>query len=83
MSKNLVWIVLAAFICCAGTACKKKPDQAAQKAQAEAKWREEQRQKAAKYYGDLVKNYPDSEYAKQAQERLSALGPVATPAAKK
>jgi outer membrane protein assembly factor BamD (BamD/ComL family) len=62
------------------TACKKS-DQA-QKAAAEAKWRADQKQKATKNYQEIVKKYPESPYAAKAKERLSALGPAATPAKK-
>ncbi len=75
-------MVVAAAICIGSSACKKKPNLAEQRAAADAKWREEQKGKAAKYYGDLVKQYPDSPYAKQAEERLRVLGPASTPAKK-
>jgi hypothetical protein len=83
MVKSILWLVAAAAICTGSTACKKKPNLAEQRAAADAKWRQEQKQKAAKYYSDLVKEYPDSPFAKQAEERLRAIGPIATPAAKK
>ena len=60
--------------------CKKKPSDL--KAAAEAKWRAEQKQKAIKNYQEIVKKYPDSEFAAKAQERLKAIGPAATPAKK-
>jgi TolA-binding protein len=62
------------------TACKKS-DQA-QRAAAEAKWRADQKQKAIKNYQEIVKKYPESPYAAEAQKRLSTLGPAATPAKK-
>jgi outer membrane protein assembly factor BamD (BamD/ComL family) len=82
MVKRILWLVVAAAVCTGSVACKKKPNLAEQRAAADAKWRQEQKNKAIKYYSDLVKEYPDSPYAKQAEERLRALGP-ASPAPKK
>lgn len=82
MDQQLPSLVLAAVLIASVPGCSKKQNLAEQKAAAEAKWRQEQKQKAAKYYGELVKTYPDSPYAKQAEERLRALGPI-SPAPKK
>ena len=82
MVKRILWLVAAVALCFGSGACKKKPNLAEQKAVADAKWRQEQKNKAIKYYGDLVKEYPDSPFAKQAEERLRALGPASTPAKK-
>lgn len=61
-------------------ACKKNPQD--QKAAVEAQWRADQKQKAIKNYREIVQKYPESPFAVKAQERLSALGPAATPAKK-
>lgn len=82
MVKRILWIVLAAALAAGAVACKKKPNLAQQRAAADAKWQQEQKQKAIKYYNDLVTKFPDSPYAKQAEERLRTLGPAATPAKK-
>jgi hypothetical protein len=82
MVKRILWLVVAGALCLGSGACKKKPNLAEQRAVADAKWRQEQKNKAIKYYSDLVKEFPDSPYAKQAEERLRALGPVSTPAKK-
>ena len=73
MFQKTAWLTLAAAVCIAGGACQKKVDPAAVKQEREAKWRERQRTQAVKYYGDLVKNYPDSPFAAQAQEKLTSL----------
>jgi hypothetical protein len=65
-------------------ACKRELSQAEKQAEAAKNFRIRQKQMAAKAYNDLLKNYPDSEYAEQAKQRLAALGPIpATPAPKK
>jgi Tfp pilus assembly protein PilP len=38
-----------------------------------AKWRADQKQRAIKNYQELIKKYPESEYAEQAKERIQAL----------
>jgi outer membrane protein assembly factor BamD (BamD/ComL family) len=40
----------------------------------DAKFKEQQLQKARASYQQLLKEYPNSEFASKAQERLSALG---------
>lgn len=82
MVMRILWLMLAVALCAGGAACKQKPNLAAQRAAEDAKWRQAQKQKAAKYYNDLVTNFPDSPFAKQAEERLRILGPAATPAKK-
>lgn len=79
MVKRILWFVLAGALCFGSAACKKKTNLAEQRAAADAKWRQEQKNKAIKYYSDLQKNFPDSPYAKQAEERLRTLGPASTP----
>jgi hypothetical protein len=73
-------LACASFAVLGLTACKKSTQ--AQKAAEEAKWRADQKQKAIKNYQELVKKYPESPFAAEAQKRLSALGPAATPAKK-
>jgi len=80
MVMRLLFIPIAALFAMGLSSCKKKP--ADLKAAAEAKWRAEQKQKAIKNYQEIVKKYPDSQFAAQAQERLRSLGPPATPAKK-
>ncbi len=82
MVKSILWFTAAAALCIGGAACKKKPNLAEQRAAEDAKWRQGQKDKAVKYYRDLVTNYPDSPYTKQAEERLRVLGPASTPAQK-
>lgn len=80
MAIRLLSLVLIAAFGILGVSCKKsKPDTAL--AQQE-KFQAQQKALAIKAYQDLVKKYPDSEYAEKAQERLRALGPAATPARK-
>lgn len=79
----MVTRLLPVFVCTAlllgFSACKKSPKDL--KAEQDAKWRVEQKQKAIKNYQEVVKKYPESPFAAQAQKRLSALG--ATPASGK
>jgi hypothetical protein len=80
MLQRLIPVLLAAFILSCATACKKTPQQeAAAKLAAE---KADKKQKAIKNYQDLVKKYPESQYAEKAKTRLQALGPAATPAKK-
>ena len=80
----MVTRLFLALVCTSVTlglvACKKNP--ADLKAAAEAKWRTEQKQKAKDNYQKIVTKYPESPYAAEAQKRLNALGPSATPAKK-
>lgn len=79
MAKRIALILLAAVISCGGVACKK--DKKSTEAEKVAKFRAEQKKKAVNAYQELVKKYPDSQYADKAKERLKAIGP--TPAPKK
>jgi hypothetical protein len=83
MLKTLLLVLLSTALCLGATGCKKKLTAAQQKAEQDKKWREEQRIRAAKYYDEIVKKYPDSEFAAKAKQRLQELGPVPTPAPKK
>ena len=79
MLKNVPLLLLIAALCLGGTGCEGKKTAA----QVNAEWVKAEQAKrkvqAAKYYSQLIEMYPDSPYAKQAQERLQAMGPVATP----
>jgi hypothetical protein len=85
MPQKLLLLLLSAALLTGFTACKKKLTGAQQKALLVEKWRKERKIEAIKAYTALVKNYPDSEFAPKAQDRLNVLGPlpVATPAGKK
>ena len=73
-------VLLATLVVFGVAACKKSPQQqAAAKIAAE---KANKKQKAIKNYQDLLKKYPQSEYAEKAKTRLQALGPAATPAKK-
>ena len=65
-----------------GTAgCESKKTAAEVKAEQEKAWRAKARVEAAKYYQQLIQQYPDSPYTDEARQRLQALGPIAgTPA---
>lgn len=80
MVARTLQIALVAALAVGTLSCKKQPvdDTAAR----EAKFRSDQKARALKAYHELVKKYPDSDYAPKAQERIRALGPAATPAAK-
>ena len=77
MVQRIVSITLAASFALGAVSCKKSQrDLAAQKQEA---FKREQKAKALKAYQDLVKKYPDSEYAAKAKERIRTLTPPATP----
>ena len=80
----MVTRLLPVFVCAAlllgFSACKKSPKDL--KAEQDAKWRVEQKQKAIKNYQEIVKKYPESPFASKAKERLSALGPASSPGKK-
>jgi hypothetical protein len=80
MVKRITSIFFAAAVAAGAVSCKKSTTPPA--AEAEARFRAEQKAKALKSYQDLVKKYPDSEYAAKAKERIRALTPPATPAKK-
>lgn len=69
--------LLAAVVAFGSAACSKQKTQAQLNAEREKVWREQQRQKAVRYYTELVEKYPDSPFTEQAKERLEQLGPVA------
>lgn len=83
--RKLPFLLLIAALSLAGfTACKKKETAADRQAKAAQAFRDKQKVAAIKSYTALVTDYPDSEYAPKAQERLTVLGPMptATPAKK-
>ena len=73
---------MALALILSGAACEKKETAADKKKKDDDLWRARQKQQAAKYYNELIKNFPESPFAAQAQEKLNALGPMATPAKK-
>lgn len=79
-----LYVTLAALAMLGGPiGCKKKPTSAEVDQAKEQAERDKAKAQAAKYYQEITEKYPDSEFAAKARERLSAIGPVATPAAKK
>jgi hypothetical protein len=70
-------LLLLAFAATALPAC--KPNKEKEAAAAQAKLLADKKQRALKNYQDLVKKYPESEFAEKAKERIRALGPAATP----
>jgi hypothetical protein len=77
MVKRTLLLFLAVSIAGAFPAC--KPNKAKTAAAAKAKLLADKRQRAIKNYEELVKKYPESEFATKAKERLRELGPSATP----
>lgn len=80
MATRLLLALVCTSMALALGACKKNP--ADQKAAAEAKWRADQKQKARDNYQKIVTKYPETSFAAEAQKRLNALGPAATPGKK-
>jgi TolA-binding protein len=81
MVKRTILLLLATLIAGGLPAC--KPNKQKLAAQAKAKALAEKKQRAIKFYQEVAKKYPESPYAKQAEERLRVLGPAATPGKKK
>jgi predicted TPR repeat methyltransferase len=77
MPTRILSVLLAAFTIYAAAGCKKTPQQATEAKIAAEK--ADKRQKAIKNYQELIKKYPDSQFAEDARKRLQALGPAATP----
>lgn len=77
MFQRFASVILAGVVILSATSCKKAPKDLT--AEREAKFRAEQKARALKSYQDLVKKYPDSEYAAKAKERIRALTPPTTP----
>ncbi|HEV7402246.1 MAG TPA: tetratricopeptide repeat protein [Chthoniobacteraceae bacterium] len=75
-------LLLAALVCLATAGCEKPKSAAELKKEQDKAKMEDRRQRAAKYYEELVTKFPDSEFAEDAKKRLQALGPVGTPGAK-
>lgn len=77
MVQRIVSFIVAGVVVLGAVSCKKsQKDLAAEK---QAKFRAEQKARALKNYQDLVKKYPESEYAEKAKERIRALTPPSTP----
>ena len=81
MLKYPLYLLLAVALCFGAVACKSKQTQAQLNAEKEKGWREQQRQRAVKYYSELAEKYPDSPFAAQAKQKLQQLG-LPTPGAK-
>lgn len=64
-------LVLAAICVLGGAACDREPQD--NRAEQERIFRERQRLLAIKTYKDLATNFPDTEYALLAKQRLDAL----------
>lgn len=73
MVKRPLSLVLAAALACGATACKSKPNAAAQKAKEQAEFQQKQRLALIKVYDDLAKKYPESPNAAKAKERADVL----------
>lgn len=83
MVKNIAGLLLAFALSLGLPGCKEpKKSDAELNREKETKWRERQRQQAIKYYGELIKNHPDSPHVEEAKKRLEALGPATTPVKK-
>lgn len=83
MVKHTAGLLLALLIGLALTGCKeKKKSDVELNREKEVKWRERQRQQAIKYYGELIKTFPDSPHVEEAKKKLEALGPATTPVKK-
>jgi outer membrane protein assembly factor BamD (BamD/ComL family) len=83
MVKHIIGLLLAFVFSLGLIGCKEKTKSTAElNREKEVKWRERQRQQAIKYYGELIKNYPDSPHAEEAKKKLEALGPATTPVKK-
>lgn len=79
MVQRVAFLVLAGLLALGTVSCKKSPKN--NQAAAQAKFQADQKARALKAYQELVKKYPDSEYAEKAKERIRAL--ATPPPAKK
>ncbi len=81
MLKRFAALLLAAALCVGSAACKKSiAENYAEKRQ---QFQAQQRKRAIDNYQQILKKYPDTEFAAKAQERLRALNAVAQPPARK
>ena len=78
MSKYIC-LVLTVALSAGLVSCEQKKTAAQIHAEKEAAWKAEKKERAVKFYRDLVQRYPDSPYAAQAKARLAALGAAGTP----
>jgi hypothetical protein len=81
MLKRFAALLLAVAVCVLPAACKKSiAENVAEKRQ---QFQAQQRKRAIDNYQQIVKKYPETEFAAKAQERLRALNaPEQTPAKK-
>ena len=83
MVKNIAGLLLAFILSFGLNGCKEKTKSSAElNREKEKVWRERQRVQAIKYYGELIKTYPDSPHVEEAKKKLEALGPATTPVKK-
>lgn len=64
-------VLLATVVCSLNAACKKSEAQSM--AERKQQFQAQQRRKAIENYQQILKKYPDSEFAAKAQERLRAM----------
>ena len=81
MLQRFAVALLLAIACFFSGACKKNEAQSL--AERKQQFQAQQRKKAIDNYQQILKKYPDSEFAAKAQERLRALSAQATAPAKK
>ena len=75
MRHPLAFLSLALALSTATPGCKEKEKAAPKPGELTPDQKEKLRQNAAKAYGQIVKDYPDSPYAAEAKIRLEALTP--------
>ncbi len=75
MRHPLAFLVLALAFSFVTSGCKEKKKAEAKPGELTPELKEKLRQNAAKAYGQIVKDYPDSPYAAEAKTRLEALKP--------
>jgi Outer membrane lipoprotein len=81
MLKRSAVLLVAAALCVCSAACKKSiAENVAEKRQ---QFQAQQRKRAIDNYQQILKKYPDSEFAAKAQERLRALNAAEQPPARK
>jgi len=75
MLQRLHVAFLAAIACSLTAACQKSEGESV--AERTRQFQSQQRKKAIENYQQIIRKYPDSEYAAKAQERLRALNAAA------
>ena len=81
MPKRAAALFLALMLALPGFACKKSAAQ--NLAEKRQQFQAQQRKKAIDNYQQIVRKYPDSQFAPMAQERLRTLSPAPDSQAKK